>query len=85
MEVVVHNIIKYPNCYLLTDAYRPKYFPPGLIQHLNTRAQDKVIWGTGYPMIDFKRSLDDVEQLPIREHVLPKYLRENALRIFKFE
>ncbi|MFC1939653.1 amidohydrolase family protein [Chloroflexota bacterium] len=85
MEIVVHNIIKYPNCYLLTDTYRPKYFPPEFIQHLNTRAQDKVLWGTAYPFVTFKRSLDDVGELPLREHVRPKYLRENALNLFKFK
>ena len=85
MEVAIHNIIKYPNCYLQTNASRPKYFPPEFIQHLNTRAQDKVIWASEYPLLTFKRSLDDVAELPLREHVRPKYLRENALRLFKFD
>lgn len=84
MEVAVHNVIKYPHCYLLTDTYRPKYFPPEFIQHLNTRAQDKILWGTAYPIVTFKRSLDDVEQLPLRDHVRPKYLGENALNLFNF-
>ncbi len=85
MEIAVHNIIKYPNCYLLTDTYRPKYFPPEFIQHLNTRAQDKVIWGTAYPIVTMKRSLDDIKDLPLRDHVRRKYLRENALRLYRFE
>ena len=84
MEVAVHNVIKYPNCYILTNAYRPRYFPPEFIQHLNTRAQDKVLWATEYPLLTFKRSLDDVKELPLRDHVRPKYLRENALSLFKF-
>ncbi len=79
---VVHNLIKYPHCYLLTNAYRPKYFPPDFIQHLNTRIQDKVMWGTG--ALPFKTSLDDVMSLSLREHVVRKYLRENILRLFKF-
>jgi predicted TIM-barrel fold metal-dependent hydrolase len=84
MEVAVHNVIKYPNCYLLTDTYRPKYFPPEFIQHLNTRAQDKILWGTAFPIVTFKRSLDDVEQLPLRDHVRPKYLGQNTLNLFNF-
>lgn len=84
LEVAIHNVIKYPNCYIITNAYRPRYFPPQFIQHLNTRAQDKILWATEYPLLTFKRSLDDVEQLPLRDHVRPKYLRENALRLFKF-
>ena len=85
MEVAVHNVIKYPNCYIMTNAYRPKYFSPQFIQHLNTRAQDKIFWATEYPLLTFKRSLDDVAQLPLRDHVRPKYLRENILRLLRFE
>ena len=85
VEIAIQNVIKYPNCYLMTNASRPKYFPTEFIQHLNTRAQDKVIWGTEYPLVTFQRSLDDIKELPLREHVLPKYLRENILRLVKFE
>jgi predicted TIM-barrel fold metal-dependent hydrolase len=81
----MHNVIKYPNCYAMTNAYRPKYFSAQFIQHLNTRAQDKVLWATEYPLLTFERSLDDVAQLPLRDHVRPKYLRENALRLFKLK
>lgn len=85
IEEAVHNVIKYPNCYLQTNEYRPKYFPPEFVHHMNTRAQDKVLWASGYPLITFDTSLDDVEKLPLRDNVRPKYLRENALRLFKFE
>jgi predicted TIM-barrel fold metal-dependent hydrolase len=85
MEMAIHNVIKYPNCYAMTNAYRPKYFSPQFIQHLNTRAQDKILWATEYPLLTFERSLEDVAQLPLREHVRPKYLKENALRLFKLK
>jgi len=85
IEEAVHNVIKYPNCYLQTNEYRPKYFPAEFVHHLNTRAQDKVLWASGYPLVTFDTSLDDVKELPLRDHVRPKYLRENALRLFKFE
>jgi len=84
-DVAIQNVIKYPNCYLKTNAFRPKYLPPELIQNLNTRAQDKIIWASEYPLISFKDSLDDVRNLPIREPVRRKYLRDNLLRLFKFE
>ncbi len=84
LEIVAHNMIKYPNCYLIVNAARPQYWPPEFIQHLNTRAQDKVMFATEYPLILFKRALADIAELPIRDHVRPKLLRENALRLFKF-
>lgn len=85
MEMAIHNVIKYPNCYAMTNAYRPKYFSPQFIQHLNTRAQDKILWATEYPLLTFERSLEDVDQLSLRDHVRPKYLRENALRLFNLK
>jgi len=85
IEEAVHNVIKYPNCYLQTNEYRPKHFPPEFVHHMNTRAQDKVLWASGFPLISFETSLDDVAKLPLRDHVRPKYLRDNALRLFKFE
>lgn len=85
IEEVVHNVIKYPNCYVMTNEYREKYFPPEFVHHMNTRAQDKVMWASGHPIVTFEQSLADIETLPLRDHVRPKYLRGNALRLFKFE
>jgi hypothetical protein len=84
VEEAVHNIIKYPNCYLQTNEYRPRYFPPEFVHHLNTRAQDKVMWASGYPTVTFQQSLGDVEALPLRDNVRPKFLRENALKLYRF-
>jgi len=84
VEEAVHNVIKYPNCYLQTNEYRPRYFPPEFVHHLNTRAQDKVMWASGFPTVTFEQSLTDVKALALREYVRPKYLRENALRLYRF-
>lgn len=84
VETACNNVIKWPNCYLATPSYRPKYFSPVLIQHLNTRAQDKIMWGTEYPLIPFKTALEDIRELPLRDLVRPKFLRENALKLFKW-
>lgn len=84
VEEAVHNVIKYPNCYLQTNEYRPKYFPAEFIHHLNTRAQDKIMWASGYPTVSFETSLGDVKALPLREHVRPRFLRENALKLYRF-
>ncbi|MDD5288531.1 MAG: amidohydrolase family protein [Dehalococcoidales bacterium] len=84
VEEAIHNVIKYPNCYLQTNEYRPKYFPPEFIHHLNSRAQDKVMWASGHPTITFQTSINDVKALPIRDDVRPKFLRDNALCLYKF-
>jgi predicted TIM-barrel fold metal-dependent hydrolase len=42
------------------------------------------MFATGYPLIDFSRAMTEVKDLPLRDHVWAKFLRENALKIFKF-
>ena len=39
--VIVGLSIKYPNLYMMTSAYAPKYLPQELIQFMNTRGQDE--------------------------------------------
>jgi predicted TIM-barrel fold metal-dependent hydrolase len=42
------------------------------------------MWASGFPTVTFEQSLADVKALELREHVRPKYLRENALRLYRF-
>src|SRR5204862_119203 len=44
---------KHPNVYIGSDAHSPKYWPASFIQYLNSYGQDKVLFGTDYPVLDF--------------------------------
>jgi len=74
---------KHPKVYIGCDAHSPKYWPASFIQYLNTYGQDKVIFGTDYPVLDFKRTRDEIEALGLRPEPKKKLLRDNALRIYK--
>ena len=74
---------KHPNVYIGCDAHSPKYWPASFVQYLNTYGQDKVIFGTDYPVLDFGRTRDELEALGLREEPKRKLLRDNALRIYK--
>jgi uncharacterized protein len=76
---------KHPNVYIGCDAHSPKYWPASFIQYLNTYGQDKVIFGTDYPVLDFKRTRDEIEALKLRPEPKKKLLRDNALRIYRLE
>jgi predicted TIM-barrel fold metal-dependent hydrolase len=76
---------KHPNVYIGCDAHSPKYWPASFIQYINTYGQDKVIFGTDYPVLDFKRTRDEIEALKLRPEPKKKLLRDNALRIYKLE
>jgi predicted TIM-barrel fold metal-dependent hydrolase len=69
-----------PNVYIDLSGWSPKYFPQQLVQYANTLLQDKVLFGSDYPLITPDRWRADFAQLPIKDHVRPKILKENAIQ-----
>jgi len=52
------------------------------VKFINSHGQDKVMWGTDYPLIDHKESLQQVDALGLKEGSKEKFLRKNAARVF---
>ena len=73
---------KHVNLYLMTTAYLPKYLPPELLQYMNTRGANKVIYGSDHPYLNFNRTLASAVALDLREGVLDAYLYQNANNVF---
>jgi uncharacterized protein len=78
LAVAVHK----PNVYIDLSGWSPKYFPEILVQYINTRLKDKMLFGSDYPLITPDRWLADFEKLEIRDEVRPLVLKENAIRLF---
>lgn len=78
----IRLLLKYPNLYMMTSAYAPKYLPAELLQFMNTRGQGKVLFASDHPVLSFGRCLDEAEALPLREGVLARYLHDNAAALF---
>ena len=74
---------KHPNVYIGCDAHSPKYWPKAFTRYIDSRGQDKVIFGTDFPVLDFERTRADIEALNLRPGSLKKLLRDNVLRIYK--
>jgi predicted TIM-barrel fold metal-dependent hydrolase len=70
-----------PNVHIDLSGWSPKYFPPSLVQHANSILQDKVLFGSDYPLITPDRWLSDFEKLDIKPEVRPKILKDNAARL----
>lgn len=70
-----------PNVYIDLSGWSPKYFPASLVQHANSILQDKVLFGSDYPLITPDRWLDDFQKLDIKADVRPKILKDNAARL----
>ncbi|MGE3288088.1 MAG: amidohydrolase family protein [Pseudonocardia sp.] len=72
-----------PGVYIDLSGWSPKYFPPQLVRYANTLLQDKVLFGSDYPLITPDRWLADFAKLDIKDHVRPKILKENAVRALR--
>ena len=67
------------------SGWSPKYFPPQLVAAMNSLLQDKVLFGTDYPLLTPERWLRDFDQLDIKPGVRPKILKQNAIRLLGLE
>jgi len=77
-------LLKWPNLYYSTTAFAPKYYPADIIKFGNTRGADKVIFSGYFPSgLSYERVFNEMPAVPFRDHVWPKFLRENAQRVFK--
>ena len=73
---------KHRNVYIGCDAHSPKYWPESFVRYINSYGQDKVIFGTDYPVLDFERTRREIEALGLKEETKRKLLRDNAQRIY---
>jgi len=80
----IRLMLKYPNLHMMTSAYAPKYLPQELIQFMNTRGSHKVLFASDHPVLSFERCVNEAAALPFREGVLERYLRGNALALFRW-
>jgi predicted TIM-barrel fold metal-dependent hydrolase len=82
--LAVKLMLKWPNLYYSTSAFSPKYYPKTIINFANTRGTDKVMYAGYFPMgLSLERIFKDMQDVPFRDHVWPKFLHENAARVFK--
>lgn len=79
-------MLKYPNLYYMTSAFAPKHYPKEIIDFANTRGADKIMYAGYFPMgLSLDRIFQDMPHVPFRDEVWPKFLRENAVKVFKLD
>ena len=74
---------KHANVYIGCDAHSPKYWPASFVDYVNSYGQDKVLFGTDFPILDFERTRTEIEVLGLKPDVKRKLLRDNALRVYR--
>ena len=76
---------KHENVYMATDAHSPKYWPESVVKYLNSYGQDKVIFGTDFPVLRFERTVEEIDSLDLKPVVRRKFMRDNVIRIYGLE
>lgn len=76
---------KHANVHMAGDAYAPQYWPKEYVHFINSWGRDKCMFGTDWPVVDPERAMREVEELDLRPESKSKFLRENAIRLFKLE
>ncbi|MHB8670295.1 MAG: amidohydrolase family protein [Acidimicrobiales bacterium] len=85
-DLAVKLMLKWPGLYYITSAFAPRYYPKAIVDYANTRGSDKVMYAGYYPMgLSLERIFSELENVPFRDHVWPKFLRDNAVRVLKLE
>jgi predicted TIM-barrel fold metal-dependent hydrolase len=85
-DLAVKLMIKWPNLYYSTSAFAPKYYPKAIIDYANTRGADKVMYAGYFPMgLSLERIMTELPHIGLKEDVFPKFLSENARRVFKLD
>lgn len=74
---------KHANVYIGIDAYAPKYLSPSLAHYMNSYGQDKVMFGTDWPVIDPERAVAEMRDHDFRPGAMQKIMRDTAMKVFK--
>jgi predicted TIM-barrel fold metal-dependent hydrolase len=91
----IHELVgvawRHRNVHIGLVAVRPKYLQQpasgyeGLLQFGGSVLQDRIIFGTSYPLVPVERSVKEVEELPLKDEVKRKWLHDNAARFLRLD
>ncbi len=85
-ELAVKLMLKWPNLYYMPSAFAPKHYPEAIIKYANTRGAEKIMYAGYYPMgLSLERIFTEMPNVPFRDHVWPKFLRDNAIQVFNLD
>jgi len=81
LAVVLHK----PNVYLDLSGWAPKYMSAEVRTHVNSRIQDKVLFGSDWPVLDVDRWLTEFDALDFKPAVRDKVLLQNAKAVLRLD
>jgi len=73
---------KHPNVFIDTSGHRPKYMPKEIVHFMNSYGRGKVLFGTGWPLMDPAGALAEAADMPLKDHSRAAWLSGAANEIF---
>jgi predicted TIM-barrel fold metal-dependent hydrolase len=84
--LAVKLMLKWPGLHYMTSAFAPRHYPTDIINYANTRGAEKILYCGYFPAgLTLERQFRDMPFVPFKDDVWPKFLRENAIRVFKLD
>ena len=66
-----------------TSAYLPRYYPKPLVHFMTTHGRDKVLFGTNFPQLSWKRCVESVQRdLRLAPEIYERFMWKNACNVF---
>ncbi len=86
-ELAVKLMVKYPNLFYSTSAFAPRYYPKDIVDFANSsRGSGRVLYAGYYPSgLTLERIFSELGDVPFKDDVWPKFLRDNARAVLKLE
>jgi len=83
-ELAMKLMLKWPNLYYSTSAFAPKHYDKVILDYANSRGADKVMYAGYFPAgLSYDRIFSELPDVPLKDEVWPKFLRENARKVLK--
>ncbi|MDQ1502752.1 MAG: uncharacterized protein QOD57_479 [Actinomycetota bacterium] len=83
VDLCVKLMLKWPNLHYMTSAFAPRHIPGEIIDFVNTRGADKVMFASDYPLLTLDRCMREVVELPFRDRArFEKFVARNAEALF---
>ena len=81
-EEAIAVATKHENIYIDTSAYTVQRYPPEIVRYLKSNGQNKVMFGTNYPMMTPAKALEGLDALALDEDTREQFLFKTAERVF---
>ncbi|HEV8064925.1 MAG TPA: amidohydrolase family protein [Acidimicrobiales bacterium] len=83
-DLAVKLMLKWPGLFYMPSAFAPKYYPKAILDYANSRGADKIMYAGYHPIgLTLERIFGEMPDVPLKDEVWPKFLRENAMAVFK--